>query len=335
MKDGHQRLIIAIIVAMVLFGFVVVVLDRKNIGLVISQANWHLVLPALLFTAISFFALTYSFMLVSRAFGIPIKSGELLKIGFISIALGNMLSLPAAPEYALRLLLMKHRGANTRDILAASIFHSYLTSMVLLSLFPIGTLTLTLKGGLPSPLIFVTFATICTVVIVTGTTIMFAPGFRGVLLHGLNSIWHTVTRRNLGQQIVVFNDSLTYGIDIIRSHTYLLLSLIGLIALDWAATLAALLFCFRSVGAIVPLGTLLTGFSGGVIIGFVSFIPGGLGIQEGSMTTIYTILGINLEQSLLAVVIFRLVCYFLPFALSLLFYRRLLQKSGGTPSEPN
>ena len=173
MKSSHRGLIVGVLVAIVLFGTAVVVIDWKNISLVVSQANWQSVLPALLFTVISFFGLTYSFMLVNKAFGIPIGDRDLLKIGFISIALGNMLSLPAAPEYALRLLLMKHRGANTKDILSASVFHSYLASMALLSLFPIGTVLLLISDVLPSKAIFATIAGLCTLVIALGTTAMF------------------------------------------------------------------------------------------------------------------------------------------------------------------
>jgi uncharacterized protein (TIRG00374 family) len=329
MNKVQQRVIIAAIIVMLIIGVIVIALDWRNIGLVSKQAQWQSVLPALFFTAVSFIALVISFMLVNRAFGITIERSSLLRIGFISVAMGNLMSLPAAPEYALRLLLMKQRGSNTKDILAASVFHSYLMSMGLLSLFPIGILLLILSRHLlPSGIIVL--GALCTLVIILGTVTMYAPGIRTALLHVLENVWHFFTRRSFGPSITNFNTSLSYGITVIHSRTYLLPLLIGLVLLDWAAALATLMFCFRAVGAIVDVGTLLTGLSGGVVIGFVSLIPGGLGVQEGSMTTIYTLLGVNLEQSILAAVLFRILYYFIPFAVSLAFYRRLLRKTTQT-----
>ena len=55
----------------------------------------------------------------------------------------------------------------------------------------------------------------------------------------------------------------------------------------------------------------------------VSMIPGGLGIVEGSMAGIFYLFGVPLEQATLASVLFRVIYYLVPFALSALFARRL------------
>jgi uncharacterized protein (TIRG00374 family) len=69
-------------------------------------------------------------------------------------------------------------------------------------------------------------------------------------------------------------------------------------------------------------------------VGLVSMIPGGLGAQEGSMGAVYALLGVPLEQAMLAAILFRAVYYLVPFLISLAFYRRLLREPGKLAPEP-
>jgi uncharacterized protein (TIRG00374 family) len=71
---------------------------------------------------------------------------------------------------------------------------------------------------------------------------------------------------------------------------------------------------------------LLSGFGIGLSAGNLSFIPGGLGVQEASMAGIYALLGMSFAQAALVAILFRVVSDFIPFFISLPFYERLLQK---------
>jgi uncharacterized protein (TIRG00374 family) len=86
--------------------------------------------------------------------------------------------------------------------------------------------------------------------------------------------------------------------------------------------------CFEALRTPVHPGVLLTGFAIGVSVGFLSMLPGGIGAQEGSMAGIYVLLGVGYERALLAAMLFRVIYYVVPFALSLILYARLLR----TPS---
>ena len=52
------------------------------------------------------------------------------------------------------------------------------------------------------------------------------------------------------------------------------------------------------------------------------------------MAAVYAMLGVSLEQAVLAAVLFRVVYYLTPFLLSLAFYRRLLRGPGKLAPEP-
>ena len=73
-------------------------------------------------------------------------------------------------------------------------------------------------------------------------------------------------------------------------------------------------------------GVVITGFAVGVAAGVMSMVPGGLGVQEGSMAGAYHLLGVPLEQGVLVSFLFRLVYYMVPFGVSLLFYRNVLRE---------
>ena len=73
-------------------------------------------------------------------------------------------------------------------------------------------------------------------------------------------------------------------------------------------------------------GVVVTGFAVGVAAGVMSMVPGGLGVQEGSMAGAYHLLGVPLEQGVLVSFLFRLVYYMAPFGVSLLFYRNVLRE---------
>jgi uncharacterized membrane protein YbhN (UPF0104 family) len=76
----------------------------------------------------------------------------------------------------------------------------------------------------------------------------------------------------------------------------------------------------------------IVGFSIGIVLSIVSFVPGGLGIMEGSMSAIFVSLSVPLETAVIAVLIFRVAYYFLPMLISLFFFRGMLVQ--GTRAAP-
>lgn len=93
--------------------------------------------------------------------------------------------------------------------------------------------------------------------------------------------------------------------------------------LSWALAALTLEVCFGALGRPVRPAVLLTGLTIGVVAGALSMLPGGLGTQEGSMAGVYVLLGVPLEQAILAAILFRVVYYVVPVPASLAVYRHL------------
>jgi uncharacterized protein (TIRG00374 family) len=223
---------------------------------------------------------------------------------------------------------MRRRGQAAGDILAATILHSYLNLLAVLVLLPLGLVHLlgrhTVSGREEAGLIVVLGLTCLALVI--ASAFVFRQSTRQSILSMLTRLGQRITRRDLGVSFSGLDLALSRGVESLRQHPFRLALLVGLVITDWTATVFALRFCFDALGNPLPLGVLVTGFAIGVAAGLVSMIPGGLGVQDGSLTGIYALLGVPLEQAVLASILFRVVYYMIPFVVSLAFYRGLLRR---------
>jgi uncharacterized protein (TIRG00374 family) len=170
-------------------------------------------------------------------------------------------------------------------------------------------------------------AGVLILLLVLASAIIFSERFRGALLRNIGRVVHFIIRRDIANALNDFDNAMTRGVTIIRHHPRVLIPLILVAIGDWAGTAIALWFCFAALGTFMGAGTLITGFSLGITAGFVSMVPGGLGVQEGSLAGIYALFGIPIGTAVLAAILFRIVYYFVPFLVSLGFYRRLLREN--------
>ena len=94
------------------------------------------------------------------------------------------------------------------------------------------------------------------------------------------------------------------------------------------AALGVLWLCLDAVGALVALGVLLGGFSIGVVAGFASLVPGGVGVQDGSLAAVLALQGVPIEDAILGAVLFRLVYYVAPSLVTLPVYASFRRGQG-------
>jgi uncharacterized protein (TIRG00374 family) len=327
-KSRQRRIIALTVVAFVLLAILLVALDWNEARQLMNEADWGLALVALLFTALSYLCLSYSFVTVSRVYGIAMVWRELLGIGFVSTALANVTGLGGAVGHSLRLVVMQREGTPSGNTLAASIFHMYLYIVALLGLLPVSLIYLIAKHQLSEGVATgLRFATVMLVLaIIVATAIVFVSPVRSVVLRILNRLWHLFRHRNNISFLSDFGASLTVGAAKIRSHPLALALPLGSMLANLVFTLVSLWFCFAAIGDPLSFGVLVTGFVIGISAGNLSMVPGGLGVQEASMAGIYALFGVPFTQAVLAAVLFRVVSDFVPFFVSLAMYRRLLRR---------
>jgi uncharacterized protein (TIRG00374 family) len=329
-KLSHQKLVIGMVAVLATVGLLVVVLDWPAVRQVLGQTSWSLIPVALLFTAISYACLSLSFALVNRVFGVRMGWRDLTEIGFVSTVLNHLLSAGGAAGYSVRFLLMGDQGAKIKDILAASLFNSYFDTLGMLAMLPVGVVYLWVKHPLTHAASagIAIGALVLTAIFFLATALVFVRRLRMSVLRALGKIARLVTRHDVQPSMDDFDATMARGVGAMRAHPMFFVLLAALVVLDWATCVAALWFCFDALGEPLRFGILLTGFAIGVTAGVLSMVPGGFGVQEGSMAGIYALLGAPIQQAVLAAILFRIVYYLVPYVVSLAFYWRLLRQVG-------
>ena len=134
--SGRDRAITAAVVVLALAGVFLAVLDWREVRSVLSQGEWKWLPLALSISGISYLFQSLSFSLINRSFGIELGWRDLLEIGFLSAAM--IAAVGGLAGHSLRLLLMVRRGMSAGDVMAPSLFHAYLESLLFVALIPAG-----------------------------------------------------------------------------------------------------------------------------------------------------------------------------------------------------
>jgi len=324
-----RRIIILTVVILLLLGTILVILDWHDINRLVGEADWKLTLVSLLFITVTYFCLSYGFVIVSRIFGVNAKQREILKIGYVSATVNNLLAFLGAAGHSLRIILMKRQGVAAGQTIAISLFHSHFHNLVMFCLLPIGLSYLLIHHSMQgSSVISLGLATgILTLLVVMATVIVFARSLRLAILRILTRIVRIFIRKDVGTFFDKFDETMSLGVSLIRNRPLVLVLALAFIIAEWLFTLGALWFCFDALGNPLSPGVLITGFAIGITAGNLSMVPGGLGVQEASMAGVYALLGISFERAVLASILFRVVYDFVPFIVSVFFYRGLLKES--------
>lgn len=320
----QQRAITAGVVLLTLVGVVVVLLDWREVREVLGRAQWEWIPLTLLFTTVSYYCLSHSFALINRSFGIAMGKRDLLWVGFVSSAM--IAAVGGLAGHAIRVLLMARRGLAPSDVMAPSLFHGYIESLAFFALIPGGLIYLLLTHPLSTGVavwLSVGTGVLGAAFAITAVVFFFGPA-RSVALWIVRTFMRLVTRRDIAPGLRNFESTLNRGLREVRRRPQSLLLPVGLILADRVARVMVIWFCFQALGSDVGFGVTVTGFAIGVAAGVMSMVPGGIGVQEGSIVGTYHLLGVPLEEAVLASILFRAVYYMVPFGISLVFYRKLM-----------
>jgi uncharacterized protein (TIRG00374 family) len=329
--QSYPRLTIIAIGLMILIGGIIIFLDRNQVRQLAGKADWSYLAVALGFVALSYLLESISSVVMLRVFGAELNNFYLLRVGFVSNVLSNLIALPAS--LALRLLVLSRHGVTQSQNVGSSLLLSYFKNIVFLTLIPLSLIYIIFSyplvfGGVA---IMVLIIIVLLTVIVVGTIITFSKRVRTFVLKILGRVWHLLTRKDIDIPLHNFEDAVTQGIAVLKHNRKFGLLLVGSVVGDVAAMITGLFFCFKALGIPVHLGALITGFNFGITLTIISFIPGDMGVQEASIAGILAIFGVPFSQGVLAAILFRVLYYFVPFIFSLGFYWSLLKETRTKP----
>lgn len=321
-----RRLAIVLFLLLLISAAALAAFDWSGFRAVLAQAEWRPLLLAAAITAVSYTCASMAFALVSRLLGIGMSYRDLSEIGFVSILLNHVITAGGVAGYSVRYVLMRRYGVALKDVVAASILHLYLTGLDMILMLPVAFLYLLLNATLPPGVLVVVglMTAFMAVVALIATALIFSDRWRRGVVRALTVLSRRVLRRDPGEMLERFDAALSLGVEAMRRKPFTVALIMALTWLDWFGSVGVMWLCFDALGAPIRFGVALAGYVIGVMAGLLSMVPGGLGVQEGSMVGVFVLLGTPIQQALLASILFRAVFFLLPYSVSLVLYGRLL-----------
>ena len=131
-----------------------------------------------------------------------------------------------------------------------------------------------------------------------------------------------------------FQHRLDTGIQFLLSRPVGMLGPTAWITFDWVLTCGVLWAAFRAVSHPLSPGLVMVGFGVGLFFSLVSFVPGGLGIMEGSMAAVFVSLGVPFEKAIVAILIFRVSYHLIPLIVSVFLFHGVFRAAQRAIAQP-
>lgn len=330
-----RRLVLATVAfAVAGFGLLFFYSDGRELLKVASTIAWSRLLVPVAATLLSYVLMTMSYDGIARAAGTPIGFVPMLRITFVSNIVNYIVATGGLSGFALRMYFFRQFGIPVGRAVTISFVQGLITNLTLLLFLAMGFVFLLTHESLGTAALVSAAVLLAVFVVATllALLLLLHPGVRRrVLFWGLEAshviakrvLPHHRTPRRLRLWRLQLNIERGFAF-ILTNWRHMVLPVIYII-LDWVVTLGVLWGAFWCVHLRIPFPLVTVGFAVGILFSLVSLAPGGIGIMEGSMTTVFVALGVPIEQTVVAVLIFRIAYYGVPFLVSLAFFRSMLR----------
>lgn len=305
------------------FGIAAISVNWRTVPELMHRINWFLVPLILLTTFISYWSGGLSYIYACKIFSFKTPASVVLKVGFLSTVADNIAMIGNIGGHSIRMFILAKYNERPSEILASSIFAGYFYNVIFFAFFPLAFILLALDHT-ASPFSIVTLSTLFGVFIfatILLTCITFLHGTRDMVLRFCGNIFKKLSKKDTNEFLGILSNAMREGVQYSKAHPGDLRLLLLYSLIDWITNALTTELCLLTLGIYVHPGVLLLGFVISIAAGAVSFIPGGLGVQDGSMVGIYSLLGVPFGTGVLAVLLFRIVYYFIPYFFSIFIYR--------------
>ncbi len=299
---------------------------------VLRSARHELLVLPLLCVAASYLTMALSYHGIARAAGDHIHFLDMLKITLVANSLNYLVATGGLSGFAARTYYFTRRSVPPEKSIVISLAQTFLTNVTLLVFVLLGLAYVFAGRELEGAALAgtaLTTALLMLLAFVTGAVILHRPTRRRFL-----NIVAEVTYRSFRKlrpaaglsriSMRRYLATLDRGIAFLVANKRKMIAPTVFIVLDWVFTILILHTAFMAIGEALPFGQTVVGFSVGLILSFVSLIPGGLGIMEGSMSAVFAGMGVPLQAAVAAALLFRFFYYIVPLVVSLIFLRDIL-----------
>lgn len=266
-----------------------------------------------------------------KGIGLPLSFSSSFKISLLSCTLNYLMSVAGLSGVAAKVYLLSREDIPPSNTLSVSIIHGFLTNTIAVLFIYLGFFYLysqhqitdrnqVVFGGLVLVVAFLmTWITIQTIIHEAFRKKVWQVGIKAVIY-----ICVKIGKPNWirCERSEAFFDNFNTSLNMIMSNRAILLIPASLALFDWVFMFLCLKFSFTAINYPVSNPVLMVGFSVGLFMGLFSLTPASIGLMEGSMAGSFYLMGLDYEFALLAILIYRIAYYFVPIAVSVLFFKR-------------
>lgn len=300
------------------------------------KANFHIIYRnirdlSIPWAIISFICSVLSYCCIAGVLHcLVVASGNFLRlrdvfnISLISTVANYVLHAAGLSGLAVKIYLMLRKNIPPPQTLSISVVHGFFTVAIAKFFIVVGIIVFyshytieTAKKGSVQWTIALLGAGLFITLVWVGLFIIAKP-VRHATWKAIMTIYTLLSRKiawlankkdRLDNAFASFDESITSIVKDARH--FALASLYAII--DWILMFECLRTSFLAVNSHVNFDVLVMGFCVSLFIASVSIIPGGVGLMEGSMVSVFYYFGVEYEKSLIAVVLYRILYYFIPF----------------------
>jgi len=288
----------------------------------------------------SYVVMALSYRGIAAAAGADVPFWEMLKITFVANTVNYVVSTGGLSGFAVRLYFFIRLSIAPGTAATISLVQTFITNVILLFFVMLGFAYLLTANTLHGYALITTSTLLICFVLASfiAMLLLFHRALRRrtlfLMAEGVHWGLHRFAPRHKPGRVRIwrFQRNLNRSIDFLLDRKRHMVMPTVWIVIDWMVTLLILYAAFYTVRYPIPLSFVVVGFAVGIILSLVSFVPGGLGVMEGSMAAIFASLSVPFETAVVAVLIFRVSYYVMPMIISVFFFRgMLLQGTHITP----
>ena len=311
-----------------------------DLALLFKSAHPGALFLPLLATLLSYVTMSLSYQGIAKAAGCSIGAMDMLRITFVANTANYVLPTGGLSGFALRMVMLNKKGVTAGRAVLISFTQTLLTNVMLMVFIVYGLIHLMVTGRLAGVGIG-----LVGVVVVGLTAFLFGcllmvyrkrlrarvlDRVTDIVLRIMSKFRRFDSHERRARRFFLHIDE---GMEFFASRPRAMVAPLIWIFIDWVLTVAVLYAAFVSIGSDVSFSTVLIAFSVGIVFAVMSFVPGGVGVLEVALTGMFDSAGVPREESVLAILIFRVSFYVIPVILALLVARSAFREVDSMENE--
>jgi uncharacterized protein (TIRG00374 family) len=324
---------VAVLLGIAAFLALFAVADLRELWRVVATANVPLLALSLGCAVASYAAMARSYQGIAVAAGADVGFWEMFKVTIVASTVNYLVSTGGLSGFAVRIYFFTRRGIASSTAVLISLAQTFMTNLTLLGFVLLGFAYLFRAHSLSGYPLLIAGALLVLFIaagIVAALLLLHARLRRRTLFYlaqGTHWVMHRMLphRTPARTHIWRYQFNLNRGIAFLVSRKREMIGPAIFILLDWVFTILILYTAFLAVHHPVRISFVIVGFAVGIVLSYVSLIPGGLGIMEGSMAAIFAGLGVPFETAVVGVLVYRVAYYVMPLVVSVFFHGMFTQ----------